>query len=335
VYYGGKKLLQKTGLLKKGPAEPDVGQELANLNTFLRADEPRQIAELASRGENIDSLEEITEAQSRVIAEQDRTIAQQERIIQDQAGDIDTLKEICANAAAAIQYQSFPRNTLVAVRRGDKPIQDIRVGDRVWGYSDTVRRPQLYPVIRLHRRTAPGVLRISVGDQIIKVTAEHPFNVRGHGWVKARNLKPGDWLVTLRGPARLVRKIDAAPGAVEVFNFDVAKAHSYYVSKSKALVHNAEGTCSEAGNETVGSKSAEESSADLSGEASVDDVAGDVFGDAVEASADVGAGAAEAGVDMAGATVAEAGADVVGAAAAGTSADAAADLLFLLPLLLL
>lgn len=185
---------------------------------------------------------------------------------------------------------SFDRETPIAIEGGSKPISDIRVGDKVWAFDAALGKSGLYPVTRLHGRTAPGVLRITIGDQVTEVTAEHPFQVRGRGWAKAQYLRAGDRLVALHGDDRVVAKVEPVPGARQVYNFEVASAQSYYANG--VLVHNGGGSCS------MDKSSEIDFTGKGAGDAAADDVAASAVGDTVEAGVDVAAGV-EVGVDTA------------------------------------
>ncbi|WP_315837736.1 FG-GAP-like repeat-containing protein [Bradyrhizobium prioriisuperbiae] len=186
---------------------------------------------------------------------------------------------------------SLAHDTPISVNGGIRPISDIRIGDKVWAFDAALGRPGLYPVTRLHERTAPGVLRVTIEDQVTEVTAEHPFKVQGRGWVRARHLKVGDRLVVLSGSDRVVTKVEPVPGAVKVYNFEVSAAHSYYAGG--VLVHNGGASCDakSSDKESLTGDAASESAA-------ADDVAASAVGDTVEAGVDVAAGV-EVGVDTA------------------------------------
>ncbi len=187
---------------------------------------------------------------------------------------------------------SFSAETSIAIGEGGKPIGDIRVGDKVWAFDAVLGKPGLYPVTRLHGRTAPGVLRVTVGDQVTEVTAEHPFQVRGRGWVKAQHLKAGDRLVALHGDDHVVAKVEPVPGARQVYNFEVGSAQSYYADG--VLVHNGGCSCSC----SMDKSSKIDFTGEGAGDSAAEDVAASAVSDTVEAGVDVAAGV-EVGVDTA------------------------------------
>ena len=63
----------------------------------------------------------------------------------------------------------------------------------------------------------------------------HRFWVAGKGWVMARDLKGGETLRLLGGPAR-VESVDEGP-VQPVFNLDVAGDHDFFAGDAAALVH--------------------------------------------------------------------------------------------------
>ena len=137
----------------------------------------------------------------------------------------------------------FIAGTLVQTVDGEKPIEEIRVGDRVLS-SDPERpdaakhKPEGQRVTRTFERTTSIVLDISFGDIKITTTPEHPFWVVDEGWVRADSLHPGSQLLTTNGSAVCVETIKRREGEFKVYNFEVDEYHTYYVSSAGVLVHN-------------------------------------------------------------------------------------------------
>jgi len=90
--------------------------------------------------------------------------------------------------------------------------------------------------------SSAALLDTAGDDLLIRTTANHPFYVRGRGWVPAEKLKIGDRFRGHDGDeVELVELVDS--GVVEpVFNLQVADAHTYFVggveSGCSVLVHN-------------------------------------------------------------------------------------------------
>ncbi|MFI1481334.1 polymorphic toxin-type HINT domain-containing protein [Streptomyces sp. NPDC020747] len=78
-----------------------------------------------------------------------------------------------------------------------------------------------------------------MGAETVRATPEHPFWVRGKAWTGAEALRPGDRLSTLDGQDASVESVKRTTRPVQVFNFEVEGDHTYFVGRTKVLVHNA------------------------------------------------------------------------------------------------
>lgn len=96
------------------------------------------------------------------------------------------------------------------------------------------------PVIGKFVTTNAKVIDLSIEglDQAIGTTASHPFwSLDRKGWVAAGDLKPGEKLRTADGSAT-VKSITPRPGTETVYNLEVHKDHTFFVSDAKLWVHN-------------------------------------------------------------------------------------------------
>lgn len=80
---------------------------------------------------------------------------------------------------------------------------------------------------------------MSTGEEL-KCTREHPFSVKGKGWVAAFDLQPEDEFLTADGRECKVTKtwIEALDKPETTYNFEVEGCHNYFVGESGVLVHN-------------------------------------------------------------------------------------------------
>lgn len=86
-------------------------------------------------------------------------------------------------------HDCLPAGTLIECPDGQRPIEDIRVGDPVLG-------PDGKPVkvAEIGDRMADEVYEISVGGHVVRCTGEHPI-LTIDGWREARRLRVGDCAV--------------------------------------------------------------------------------------------------------------------------------------------
>jgi hypothetical protein len=77
-------------------------------------------------------------------------------------------------------------------------------------------------------------------SETIEATAAHPIWVVGKGWVDAGALVVGDKLLAKDGTYLTVTKLGLVKKQVRVYNFEVAKLHTYFVGgqQQQWLVHN-------------------------------------------------------------------------------------------------
>ena len=152
---------------------------------------------------------------------------------------LNTAAEIAADVnLAAGPGKCFPEDTPVFTPRGETPIQDIRVGDRVWSYDERRQRREPNPVTRTHRSRSEELITIALEDDEIRATPGHPFWIDRRGWIRAESLQAGDTLRAIDGRPLKVEQatVERKPG--DVYNFEVRGAHTYYASTSAVLVHN-------------------------------------------------------------------------------------------------
>ncbi|MGW2884190.1 polymorphic toxin type 27 domain-containing protein [Streptomyces griseoruber] len=142
--------------------------------------------------------------------------------------------------AKLLLTKCFPAGTKVATQNGPKSIEDIKVGDRVWSQDQVTGKKSLRPVLRLFHRTVDSLVRISTADGQVEATDSHRFWVRNRGWVEAGELRAGDTFEARDGGSTQVLGTSVVKGSVDVFDFEVARNHTYsvYTGSTPILVHN-------------------------------------------------------------------------------------------------
>src|SRR5205823_6045816 len=125
--------------------------------------------------------------------------------------------------------------TAVRTIDGPRPIEGLKVGDRVLTQDTKTGALSFQPVVAVyHNRPAP-TLRVELGGEAIVATPIHRFWKAGKGWVMARELKPGDTVRTVGGVAEVASV--SAEGTQPVFNMEVGANRSFFVGRGGALVH--------------------------------------------------------------------------------------------------
>jgi hypothetical protein len=139
----------------------------------------------------------------------------------------------------------FVAGTLVRTPDGERAIEEIRVGDKVWTRDLATGTDELRLVTETFVRTTTELFHLTINGSVVSTTAEHPFMVQGRGWLDAAFLKVGDLLVTPEGTTVPVEAIEVETrdetDAETVYNFHVETHSNYYVhaGDTPVLVHNA------------------------------------------------------------------------------------------------
>jgi hypothetical protein len=129
----------------------------------------------------------------------------------------------------------FRKGTLVRTDTGPKPIETIRMGDRVLAQNIRTGEIEFCVVERPTIRPQPGpALTVRIGEEKIVCTPGHEIWKNGSGWVRAKELEPGDRVRTLTG-SKEVRSLEMAEPQI-TYNLVVEGNHNYFVGKAAFLV---------------------------------------------------------------------------------------------------
>jgi hypothetical protein len=138
-------------------------------------------------------------------------------------------------AAMGIYRCCFGAGTPVMTLTGSKPIETLRVGDRVLARDQETGELIYRPILTVYHYPPTETLRLVLKDEAVVTSPLHRFWRVADGWVMARDLKPGDAIRTLGGRTRV---LDVEPDARQpVFNLNVAEDCSFMVGRQGLLVH--------------------------------------------------------------------------------------------------
>jgi hypothetical protein len=88
----------------------------------------------------------------------------------------------------------------------------------------------------------PTIVHLTLDDEMMETTPEHPFFVHDMGWVAASELVVGDQIRKLDGSFGTVTAVAGEQRPQVMYNLTVAVAHTFFVGDDQWLVHN---TCEE------------------------------------------------------------------------------------------
>ena len=133
---------------------------------------------------------------------------------------------------------SFTPNTPVVTPDGAEPIADLEVGDVVLAYNEATGATGVYTVTATWVHLDPVVVRVTLDDETLSTTPEHPFFVLLRGWVNAADLRPGAAGRKVDGAYGRVTRIALEARPQVLYNLTVATAHTFFVGDDGWLVHN-------------------------------------------------------------------------------------------------
>jgi hypothetical protein len=147
----------------------------------------------------------------------------------DYLGAIDAFSAAVGDAGLGGR-SCFPAGTPVLTAEGARRIEELQAGDKL------LAKPENDPHGAVAEREVEAVfvrvsplLNLHVGEQVIRVTPEHPFWVWGKGWLAAAFLEPGDLLSSHDGRWLAVECVTDAGEVATVYNLRVAEYHTYFV----------------------------------------------------------------------------------------------------------
>jgi hypothetical protein len=151
---------------------------------------------------------------------------------------------IIENAVRTCGAGSFTAGTSVLTDKGSRPIEDIKVGERVlsrdeqtgaqdWHFvmGTTVNKEPVYK-LNLHSQ------KESAPQDELGVSAEHPFWVKGKGWTAAEELKSDSEVLNAHGEWLQVGSFESQTDEQITYNLSVEGGHSFFVGENQAWVHN-------------------------------------------------------------------------------------------------
>lgn len=133
----------------------------------------------------------------------------------------------------------FVGGTKITLSNGDiKNIEDVVVGEEVLTYNEKNGKKEKGIVGNLSQHEANSVVKIIFDDEnIIITTKEHPFFVKGKGWVKAGQLQKMDVCKKVDGNLSSISQVQELQETHTVYNLlSVSENHNFYANG--ILVHN-------------------------------------------------------------------------------------------------
>ncbi|GLR11230.1 hypothetical protein GCM10007907_00200 [Chitinimonas prasina] len=126
---------------------------------------------------------------------------------------------------------------------GPVAIEQLQVGQLVYARDEATGETQLKPITQLILTPGKSLYALvtqSATGQLdrMEVTDNHPYWVKGQGWVESAQLKPGMVLQSLDHSELKVLTLNALERVETTYNFSVADFHTYFAGRQRVWVHN-------------------------------------------------------------------------------------------------
>lgn len=132
---------------------------------------------------------------------------------------------------------SFAHNTPVQVARDHCIIGDLQQGEMIQGYKSG--RVIVGKITYKCNKLESDVVAVILADETILASANQFFyDAKSRQWKPAKNLAPGEQLLTIKGDSVSVVELHKDLGSMELCEIEVENCHNYFVSRSSVLVHN-------------------------------------------------------------------------------------------------
>ena len=143
--------------------------------------------------------------------------------------------------SAGVKPSCFVAGTLVMAVAGMVAIETIKSGDKVISTDPETMETSPKTVLETYIREVTTLVHLTVNNEEIVTTVDHPFYVKNQGFIKAGELIVGDELLDVNGNVLLVENFDVelTDEPTTVYNFQVEDFHTYFVGECGVWVHNA------------------------------------------------------------------------------------------------
>ena len=114
-------------------------------------------------------------------------------------------------------------------------IENIKTGDKVISTNPETFETGEKTVVETYVREVTTLVHLTVnGDEII-TTVDHPFYVKGKGFVNAGELWVGTQLLDVNNNILVVEntRLELVKNPVKVYNFQVEDYHTYHVGENE------------------------------------------------------------------------------------------------------
>lgn len=133
----------------------------------------------------------------------------------------------------------FTEDTNISTINGLLPINQLSIGDEVYSYDEETNSYKYSNITQIITNTCSELIELSVDDEIIKSTPNHPY-LTNKGWVEAADLVAGTLILSEDNSYSIVNSVKSVvlDEPVTTYNICVDNSHTYLVGNNQLVVHN-------------------------------------------------------------------------------------------------
>jgi len=137
----------------------------------------------------------------------------------------------------------FAAGTLIATPNGLVAIESVKVGDLVMAYDEatgSIAPKQVTDLIRPEPKPLYELIALNARGERAEflATGDHPWKIKGSGWVETARLRTAQRIETAKGETLKIESVTLTPRIEATYNLTVEGWHTFLVGDDSAIVHN-------------------------------------------------------------------------------------------------
>lgn len=133
----------------------------------------------------------------------------------------------------------FLAGTLVKTESGNIPIEQIKVGDKVFTYNFEKKQTELNTVTHVYENVTQKYLKITTKNSCIEATGQHRFWIpKQEKWLMANELKTGMHFLDTHKNLVEILTLEIIENTKKTYNLEIENNHNYFVGQDEILTHN-------------------------------------------------------------------------------------------------
>ncbi|MCO6044161.1 HINT domain-containing protein [Aeoliella sp. ICT_H6.2] len=154
-----------------------------------------------------------------------------------QSYDMPVVTELPPSGGGGGRCECFAAGTLVWTKTGMQAIETLTAGDLVLTMDERTGERCFRPVLDTTIRDPSPLMHIATEGYQVLATPGHPFWVEGTGWRMAKELEPGDRVLSAHGAPIEIRAVASSDVDEQAYNLVVEGNNNYFVGQEGLLSH--------------------------------------------------------------------------------------------------